>query len=98
MKPAQRLLWCSAALLSAVVVGVAQEKPDPRVGLKPGFRDAGQAAHNMELVSSLPKPEGFFDPKAPAGQPTPPERDPKTPPPETAGDNRQPPSGEGSTP
>ena len=36
---------------------------DPRVGLKAGLRDAGDAARNMELVASLPKPEGFFDPK-----------------------------------
>src|SRR6187549_619320 len=48
--------------------------PDPRVGLKPGVRDAGKAARNLELVASMPKPPGFFDPKAPLGQPTPPER------------------------
>jgi hypothetical protein len=47
---------------------------DPRVGLKPGLRDAGQAARNIQLVASLTKPQGFFDPKAPAGEPTPPER------------------------
>jgi hypothetical protein len=47
---------------------------DPRIGLKAGLRDAGKAAHNMELVTNLPKPEGFFDPKAPAGEPTGPER------------------------
>ena len=46
---------------------------DPRVGLKPGLRDAGQAARNMELVASLPKPQGFFDPSEPAGEPTAPE-------------------------
>ena len=46
---------------------------DPRVGLKPGLKDAGQAARNLELVSSLPKPAGFFDPKQPAGEPTGPE-------------------------
>ena len=28
----------------------------------------------MELIASLPKPEGFFDPKTPAGAPIPPER------------------------
>jgi hypothetical protein len=44
--------------------------------LKSGLRDAGQAARNMELVSSLPKPPGFFDPKQPAGEPSQPERDP----------------------
>ena len=40
---------------------------DPRVGLKAGLKDAGVAASNMELVANLPKPPGFFDPKAPAG-------------------------------
>jgi hypothetical protein len=48
---------------------------DPRVGLKAGFRDAGVAARNLELIANLPKPEGFYDPKAPAGNPTPPERE-----------------------
>ena len=55
----------------------AANAQDPRVGLKPGFRDAGVAARNMELVKSMPKPDGFFDPKAPAGLPAPPEPDPK---------------------
>ena len=53
--------------------------PDPRVGLKPGLRDAGVAARHLELLASLPKPEGFFDPKAPAGPPTAPERETRTP-------------------
>ena len=48
---------------------------DPRVGLKAGVRDAGKAARHLELVAALPKPPGFFDPKSPAGEPTPPERD-----------------------
>ena len=39
------------------------------MGLKPGFRDAGQAVLKLELVSTLPKPDGFFDPKLPAGMP-----------------------------
>lgn len=76
---APRLLCFSAVLLLASAQGGAQErpaKPDPRVGLKPGFRDAGQVARNMELMATLPKPDGFFDPKAPAGIPTPPERAP----------------------
>nr|WP_206340880.1 DUF305 domain-containing protein [Marinicauda algicola] len=42
---------------------------DPRNGLAPGFRDAGQAISNLELVASLPKPTGFFDPENPAGLP-----------------------------
>ncbi len=67
-----RWLCSVLGVLSLTVNGGAQQ-PDPRVGLKPGLRDAGQAARNMELVASLPKPEGFFDPKAPAGEATPPE-------------------------
>ena len=33
--------------------------PDPRVNLAPGFRDAGEASLNVQLLVSLPKPEGF---------------------------------------
>ena len=70
-----------AVVLCAVIAGGAQER-DPRVGLKPGLRDAGEAARNMEKIASMPKPEGFFDPKAPGGTATPPERDPNLPPPD----------------
>jgi hypothetical protein len=78
---AVRFLCFSALLLAPVLEGGAQQTPaapatnDPRVGLKPGFHDAGHAARNMDLVASLPKPQGFFDPKSPAGIPTPPERE-----------------------
>lgn len=50
---------------------LASLSPDPRVDLKPGFLDAGQAAKHMTLVASLPKPAGFFDPDNPAGLPLP---------------------------
>src|SRR5579884_1765386 len=54
---------------------IAQERPspaaDPRIGLKAGLSDAGVAARNMELVKSIPKPAGFFDPKSPLGTPIP---------------------------
>lgn len=40
---------------------------DPRAGLAAGFDDAGQAIWNLELVASLPKTAGFFDPDNPAG-------------------------------
>lgn len=43
--------------------------PDPRVNLKAGYSDAGQAALNMQLLASMPKPDGFFDPENPAGLP-----------------------------
>ena len=66
----------SAALCGLAMDGLAQQRQanDPRVGLKGGLRDAGRAIWNLELVTSLPKPDGFFDPKQPAGPPTPPER------------------------
>ena len=70
-----------AALLSAMLLVVAAPQaqdrsaaPDPRVGLKAGFRDAGQAASSLELVASLPRPTGFFDPAAPGGVAAAPER------------------------
>ena len=83
MRSAAATFLCfAAAVLSLVAQGGAQERAaatarnDPRVGLKGGLRDAGVAARNMELVSSLPKPAGFFDPKQPAGEASPPERAP----------------------
>lgn len=48
---------------------LASFSPDPRVGLAAGFRDAGEAALNMRLLATLPKPPGFFDPANPAGLP-----------------------------
>jgi hypothetical protein len=69
----------AVALVVAGAQGNGQEKADPRVGLKAGLKDAGQAARNMELVASLPKPSGFFDPMHPAGEPTGPEREEKEP-------------------
>ncbi len=32
---------------------------DPRIGLKPGLYDAGEAAFGLERLASLPKPPGF---------------------------------------
>ncbi|PCJ20992.1 MAG: DUF305 domain-containing protein, partial [SAR86 cluster bacterium] len=46
---------------------LASFNPDPRVGLAAGFRDAGEASLNMQVVASLPKPAGFFDPERPSG-------------------------------
>src|SRR6186713_58492 len=42
---------------------------DPRAHLKPGGpgEKAAEAAWNMELVSNLPKPGGFYDPSMPLG-------------------------------
>src|SRR5437773_4099387 len=94
MRSVAACLCVSAAFAVAVLDGRAQDRPapskvegapsaasnDPRVGLKAGFHDAGEAARNIERIASLPKPEGFFDPKTPAGTPIPPERDPNAPP------------------
>ena len=67
------------------VTGLAQQKPadpkDPRIGLKAGYRDAAVAASGMELVSSRPRPEGFYDPKNPGGPAMPGERPANTTPP-----------------
>ncbi|HEU4565955.1 MAG TPA: hypothetical protein VFS05_14950 [Gemmatimonadaceae bacterium] len=37
---------------------------DPRVGLRTGWMDAGEAARNMELVAHRPRPEGFYNPQS----------------------------------
>ncbi|MEX1196831.1 MAG: DUF305 domain-containing protein [Pseudohongiellaceae bacterium] len=52
--------------MTAMLAGFS---PDPRVNLAAGFLDAGQALLNMELLTSLPKPDGFFDPNNPGGLP-----------------------------
>ncbi|HEV1286208.1 MAG TPA: hypothetical protein VNU44_12880 [Bryobacteraceae bacterium] len=50
---------------------------DPRVGLKAGLYDAGEAAFGLERLASLPKPPGFApvapNPDAPAPRPGSPE-------------------------
>ncbi|MGA0919668.1 MAG: LVIVD repeat-containing protein [Gemmatimonadaceae bacterium] len=42
----------------APTVGMAPS-PDPRVGLKAGLRDAGEAIWNLDLLSATPSPEPF---------------------------------------
>ena len=59
--------------MDAMLAGLS---PDPRAQLASGFHDAGQALWNMALVATRPKPEGFFDPRNPAGRPLPVEEDP----------------------
>ena len=85
----------SVGVASVVGLTSAQQAPpnpkDPRIGLKAGLRDAGTAALNMELLANMPKPEGFFDPEAPAGSPTAPERAPGAPPEPTPAPGTPPP-------
>ncbi|MBY0496843.1 MAG: hypothetical protein K2Y23_21750 [Cyanobacteria bacterium] len=68
----------AGVLAVAIATGSAQQKAadpkDPRVGLKPGVKDAGVAAMGLELVSTRFRPEGFYDPKNPAGLAMPGER------------------------
>ena len=61
-------LWpmlLSGGLLVLGAGAQAQQTVDPRVGLKPGWKDAGVAARGMELVSNVQRPEGFFNPANP---------------------------------
>src|SRR4051812_19633242 len=76
-----RFVCAAVAALSVAVVG-AQSTNDPRVGLKAGLHDAGEAIRGLERVASLSNPSGFFDPKQPAGAPTPAEPPPNAPPPD----------------
>jgi hypothetical protein len=41
------------------IVSATAPTPDPRVGLKPGYWDAAQAAWNLRMVSTTPSPEKF---------------------------------------
>ena len=68
------LVLVIACGLAAIAQEHATAPNDPRVGLKAGLRDGGVAARNLELVKSIPKPEGFFDSKSPLGTPTPAEQ------------------------
>jgi hypothetical protein len=53
------------ALTLLTSVAAAQGTPDPRVGLSPGFDNAGVAKLGMELLANRMKPAGFFDPANP---------------------------------
>ncbi len=49
----------SGSNMPSVYVNPRSGPDDPRVGLKPGLYDAGEAAFGMQRVISLPKPPGF---------------------------------------
>jgi hypothetical protein len=46
-------------------VSMTKPSPDPRVGLKPGWFDAGQASWNMRLVSNTRPSKDFINPTTP---------------------------------
>jgi hypothetical protein len=74
-RPWVRALLGTLGLLTGLLAGPAElraqtdrsagAQADPRVGLRAGWLDAEQAASNLELLSSLAKPEGFFNPQNP---------------------------------
>ena len=61
----------TATIVAPAAAQTSSSSTDPRVGLKAGLKDAGVAARGIELLANVPKPQGFFDPKAPAGEPNP---------------------------
>jgi hypothetical protein len=59
-------LALAAVLLAAPLAASAQasdQAPDPRIGLAAGWMDAKTSLRNMELISTTPRPEGFYDPE-----------------------------------
>ena len=53
----------SLLLAGSLLPAAAQAPADPRVGLRAGWMNAGEAARNMELLSNTPRPAGFIDPQ-----------------------------------
>jgi hypothetical protein len=51
----------SAASRAPIDTSTVPPSPDPRIGLKAGWFDAGQAAWNMRLVGSAPPPAPLVD-------------------------------------
>ena len=48
-------------MMPAAAASAQDTTADPRVGLRAGWRDAGQVASNLELVAHRGKPDGWFD-------------------------------------
>src|SRR2546423_4924619 len=62
--PVATLCAAATAFAQADTAG-AHAAQDPRVGLKPGWKDAGEASRNLRLVAHRDRPEGFFVPTNP---------------------------------
>jgi hypothetical protein len=73
MTPIRLTLLCSLVLSATGCATATQTAappagppvPDPRVGLRAGYLDAGQASWNLDLIATRPRPERFFDPAQP---------------------------------
>jgi hypothetical protein len=61
----KKLMFAVATLVTAASQAAAQTTADPRVGLKGGWMDAGQAIRNMAVVALMPKPSAFINPERP---------------------------------
>ena len=61
--PVALSLTLSLAVLSTAVAAQGVRTADPRASLKGGVKDAQQAIKHLELVSSTPKVEGWFNPR-----------------------------------
>jgi len=59
---AAALLAAALALPAARAGAQGGTSADPRVGLRAGWHDAGEAIRNLELVSHTDRPAGFFNP------------------------------------
>src|SRR5580704_13223304 len=57
--PAAAQTAAPAAPKSTVYTNPRSGPDDPRIGLKAGLYDAGEAAFGLERLVSLPKPPGF---------------------------------------
>jgi LVIVD repeat-containing protein len=55
----------SSAPAPNTTVSATKPNPDPRVGLKPGWFDAGEAAWNLRLVSNTRPSKDFLNPSTP---------------------------------
>jgi hypothetical protein len=57
---ATSLLLLPAVLLPLLLGAPASAQQDPRVGLRPGLFDAGEAVWNMRVLSATPPPQEFI--------------------------------------
>jgi hypothetical protein len=58
-----RLLMAALAAALLATGAQAQDTRDPRIGLRAGWNDAGEAIRGMQLVSHTTRPAGFFNPQ-----------------------------------
>ncbi len=63
--PVQLVAQAQTAPTATQSTDVWWDTSDPRIGLGAGLFDAETAILNMEFVSNVPRPEGFYDPENP---------------------------------